>query len=94
MANNIDKHNTNITEKSKKNKKNKRRSSPSRCIPLEGGPLPCPVCVCNGHYAHKYTHFKGTVFVLTLNPPYYTVGCFTRARRAHTRINIFISMPL
>lgn len=57
MANNINKHNTNITENQKKIK-NKRRSSPSRCIPLEGGPLPCPVCVRNGHHTHKYTHYR------------------------------------
>ena len=45
MANNIDKHNTNITENQKKIK-NKRRSSPSRCIPLEGGTPPPPrLCV-------------------------------------------------
>ena len=89
----MNKHNTNITEKTKKIK-NKRRSSPSLSIPLEGGPLPCSVCVRNGQHAHKYTHNRGTVFVLTLNPPYYTVGCFTRARAVRIRVNIFISMPI
>ena len=58
MANNIDKHNTNITEKSKKIKKIRGGAAHPGAYPWKGGPLPLPVCVCNGHYAHKYTHFR------------------------------------
>lgn len=84
MANNMDKHNTNTTENQKKIK-NKRRSSPSRCTPLEGGPLPCLVCVRNGQHAHKYTHYRGTVFVLTLDPQI-TLLDDSRARAVHIRV--------